>query len=114
MDDRGTNGQFVKGNPGNPNATGRPKRKTEDKYLLALQKCVKAKDWKAICQRAVTEARGGDYRARQWLSDYLLGKPRQFVDVTSAGKGIPGAVIYLPEIDGTESRGLEGESGTAG
>ena len=109
--DRDKNGQFAKGNKGGP---GRQNRKTEDKYLLALQKCVKAKDWKAICERAIIDAKTGDRAARQWLSDYLLGKPQQFVDVTSGGEQFPGAVIYLPEIDAIESRGLEGEPGTAG
>jgi len=81
VESRDQTGRFVKGHPGNPEAKGRPKRKTEDKYLRALQKCVKTKEWKAICQRAVTEAKGGDYRARQWLSDYLLGKPIQELKV---------------------------------
>jgi hypothetical protein len=74
--DRDEKGRFVKGNPGNPNAKGRPKRKTEDKYLRTLQQCA-AKEWKAICERAVKDAKGGDKAARQWLSDYLLGKPVQ-------------------------------------
>ena len=48
-----------------------------------------------------------------------LGKDRGFVesralDVTSGGEQFPGAVIYLPEIDAIEGRGLEGEPGTAG
>ena len=78
MADRDENGRFVKGWKGGP---GRQNRKTEDKYLLALQKCVKAKDWKAICQRAVIDAKKGDRTARQWLSDYLLGKPIQELKV---------------------------------
>ena len=77
VESRDQTGRFVKGHPGNPEAKGRPKRKTEDKYLLALQKCVKLGDWKAIGKRAVAQAKTGDYRARQWLSDYLLGKPIQ-------------------------------------
>jgi hypothetical protein len=32
-------------------------------------------DVKAIASRAVTQARGGDPRAREWLSRYLLGLP---------------------------------------
>ena len=76
--DRDKNGQFAKGNPGGP---GRQKRKTEEKYLRALQKCVKAKDWKAICERAIIDAKKGDRSARQWLSDYLLGKPIQELKV---------------------------------
>ena len=76
--ERDENGQFAKGNKGGP---GRQKRKTEDKYLRALQKCVKAKEWKAICERAVQDAKRGDRTARQWLSDYLLGKPVQELKV---------------------------------
>ena len=99
------NGQFAKGNKGGP---GRQSRKTEEKYLCALRECTKTKDWKAICNRAIIDAKKGDRSARQWLSDYLLGKPQQFVDVTSGGEQL-GAIIYLPEVDG-----LEAESGTAG
>lgn len=29
-------------------------------------------DWSAVCAAAVTQARKGDWRARQWLSAYLL------------------------------------------
>ncbi|MBU0792114.1 MAG: hypothetical protein KKC55_16830 [Gammaproteobacteria bacterium] len=101
-------GRFIKGHPGNPNAKGRPKRKTEEKYLRALQKSVTQKDWRAIAERAVSDAKRGDKAARQWLSDYLLGKPQQFVDVTSAGEAL-GVLVYLPEIDE-----LETESGAAG
>jgi hypothetical protein len=32
-------------------------------------------DVKAIAARAVSQARGGDARAREWLSRYLLGIP---------------------------------------
>lgn len=77
MKERDKKGRFVKGNPGNPNAKGRPKRDTEDKYLQALRDSVPLKEWKAICNRAIKDAKGGDRSARQWLSDYLLGKPIQ-------------------------------------
>ena len=106
---RDENGRFVKGNPGNPEATGRPPREVEDKYLHALKKSVTLTAWKAISKRAIGDAKKGDRAARQWLSDYLLGKPQQFVDVTSGGEQLPGAIIYLPEVDG-----LETESGTTG
>ena len=72
---RNEKGQFIKGFTGN--AKGRPKRKTEDKYLKALRDSVTSKEWKAICKRAIKDAKGGNNQARQWLSDYLLGKPVQ-------------------------------------
>lgn len=79
--DRDKKGRFAKGNPGNPNAKGRPKRNTEDKYLQALRDTVKLKDWEEITEKAIQQARKGDRSARQWLSDYLLGKPIQNVNI---------------------------------
>ena len=72
---RNEKGQFIKGYTGN--AKGRPKRNTEDKYLKALRDSVTLKDWKAISKKATEQAKSGDRAARQWLSDYLLGKPVQ-------------------------------------
>jgi len=34
-------------------------------------------DWNTIIDSAVARAKAGDSTARQWLSDYLLGKPVQ-------------------------------------
>ena len=78
---RNDKGQFVKGHSGN--AKGRPNRSTEDKYLKALRDSVTLKDWKAISEKATEQAKNGDKAARQWLSDYLLGKPTQNVTVES-------------------------------
>ena len=105
---RNEKGQFIKGHTGN--AKGRPKRKTEDKYLKALRDSVTLKDWKAISKKATEQAKRGDRAARQWLSDYLLGKPQQYVDFTSGGDKLPGVMVYLPEID----EGMEAESGETG
>jgi len=72
---RKTNGQFEKGHTGNPN--GRPKRSTEEKYLAALSRRVTLKEWAKIVDVAVARAKAGDGQARQWISDYLMGKPVQ-------------------------------------
>jgi len=78
MGERDSKGRFLSGHAASSKGRGgRPRRPVEDKYLGALQKCVKLGDWKAIGKRAVAQAKTGDYRARQWLSDYLLGKPIQ-------------------------------------
>ena len=71
---RDENGRFVKGHNGGP---GRPKRSTEEKYLTALSRHVTLKDWATIVNTAVARAKAGDSTARQWLSDYLMGKPVQ-------------------------------------
>jgi len=106
--ERDAKGQFAKGHEPYRKG-GRAPRKTEDKYLRALRKTVGATEWKAIAERAVLDAKRGDKAARQWLSDYLLGKPQQFVDVTSGGQVLPSVIVYLPGVDD-----LETESGTAG
>jgi hypothetical protein len=49
--------------------------------------CVKIADWKKITNTAVARAKAGDAKARQWLSDYIYGKPVQRVnaDITANG-----------------------------
>ena len=71
-------GRFTKGNSGGP---GRPKRTKEEKYLTSMVRCVKLKDWRDIVERAVADAKDGDAKAREWLSNYLLGKPSQELKV---------------------------------
>jgi hypothetical protein len=41
-------------------------------------------DWKKVTQKAVTLAIEGDYQARRWLSDYLIGKPPQILELKGA------------------------------
>jgi len=86
---RKDNGQFAKGHSGNPN--GRPKRSTEEKYLTALSRHVTLKDWATIVNTAVARAKAGDSTARQWLSDYLMGKPVQRQEIS----GVDGAAIDI-------------------
>jgi hypothetical protein len=40
-----------------------------------VQSACSLEDVEAIAARAVSQARGGDARAREWLSRYLLGIP---------------------------------------
>jgi hypothetical protein len=69
-DGRNPNGTFGAGNPGGP---GRPRRAVERDYLFALVEAVTPADWRAIIEKAVADARGGNAKARDWLSKYLLG-----------------------------------------
>jgi hypothetical protein len=70
--DRNENGRFMPGH--SIKSPGRPKRVTEHTYLRLLSGVVSAEDWQAIVYRAVQQAVGGDARARDWLSRYLLGE----------------------------------------
>lgn len=73
--------KFQPGQSGNP--AGRPKRSVEEKYLKKISSSVTLTEWREIVKKAVEQAKRGDAKARQWLSDYLVGKPVQGVDLTS-------------------------------
>lgn len=70
--ERHPNGKFAPGNRGGP---GRPTREAEEQYLARLSTEVSMEDWIQITRRAIEDAKDGDWRARNWLSDYLMGKP---------------------------------------
>ena len=100
MAQRDSNGRFVKGNTaGKGGNGGRPKRSVEDKYIKALSRRVTMGDWTKICDIAIARAKAGDARARQWLSDYLMGKPIQRMEHTGEGGG---EVIFRVVYDGDE------------
>jgi hypothetical protein len=81
---------FKKGASGNPgtqfkpgadprrNPGGRPPG-----YLKTLHEVTSIEDWRAICVKAIEDAKAGDRYARTWIGDYLLGKPKESIDVTS-------------------------------
>lgn len=74
MENRGPDGRFLPGKSGNEGNTG----STYKARMLAVVKdAVTADDWKTITERAVLDAVGGDHNARQWLSNYCLGKPEE-------------------------------------
>ena len=69
---RHNDGRFKPGNNGGP---GRPPLAKETNYLQTLQGTCTLKEWKAICRKAVEDAKAGDGRAREWLCKYLVGEP---------------------------------------
>lgn len=72
----GKKGGFGKGNTlGVRGRSGRPKRKVEQKYLKALSNAVGPEEWEKIIKKAVEQAILGEWRARKWISDYLMGTP---------------------------------------
>lgn len=75
---RDTRGRFAVGNAGGP---GRPPRQTEAEYLTIMQGVCTAERWRVIIGKAVEQAEGGDRHAREWLAGYLVGRPRQRLDV---------------------------------
>ncbi len=79
---RDENGRFLPG--GAPKSPGRPRRAVEEKYHQILVGKVSEADWRAIVEKAVKQAKRGDRDARNFLANYLLGKPHESLDVTSA------------------------------
>ena len=78
---RDENGRFLPGHNGGP---GRPKKDREQRYYeIAMNACT-YKDWKIIWHVAVEQAKKGDRHAREWLTDYLIGKPPQKLEHTGA------------------------------
>jgi hypothetical protein len=75
-------GRFTKGNPGNPNAKGRPRREAERAYLEATVASVSIDDWKKVVKKALAQAIARDDRARCWLSRLLVGdNPLQMAEL---------------------------------
>jgi hypothetical protein len=74
-------GHFKRGNPGGP---GRPRRAVERQYLAALSDAVTLDTWRAIVEAAVTAAKNGDGKAREWLTRYLIGeRPLTLADLAA-------------------------------
>jgi len=82
MAERDDNGRFIKGNKASP---GRTKRLIEERYLKRFSSTVKVAEWREIILKAIDQAKRGDPRARQWLSDYLVGKPIQGIELEQDG-----------------------------
>lgn len=100
MTQRDKNGRFVEGNTAaQRNSGGRPKRSVEEKYLKALSRRVTMKEWNKVIEVAIQFAKAGDAKARQWLSDYLMGKPIQRMEHTGKGGG---EVVFRVVYDGDE------------
>jgi hypothetical protein len=50
-------------------------RRTEADYMGTLLDAVTLDDWRDVVQGALQAAKGGDPQARNWLGQYLVGRP---------------------------------------
>ena len=69
---RDSRGRFVSSAAGGP---GRSRIEIEQEYLMTMDHAVSGEAWQAIVERATLDAENGDAKAREWLSNYLLGMP---------------------------------------
>jgi hypothetical protein len=79
---RDEKGRFVKGH--NIPGPGRPSRDIETSFINVLTDVCSMDKWKKICNRAVNDAIKGDAKARDFVASYLIGKPRQVLELQSA------------------------------
>lgn len=79
-DNRDTKGRFGRGNKASP---GRPKREKELEYLKITQSVVTPDEWREVVLGVLAKAKDGSMWHVRWLSDYLLGKPEDTVNVNS-------------------------------
>ena len=79
---RNEKGQFVKGSA-SP-SPGRPKRAIEVAFHDILVEAVTEDLWRGIVRVAIKDALQGDKFAREWISNYVIGKPPQILELRAA------------------------------
>lgn len=79
---RDSNGRFTQGNPGGP---GRKPREVEQRFLATMATIVDDEAWESIVKKATLDAAGGDAKARQWISSYMLGMPISRIEEPEGG-----------------------------
>jgi hypothetical protein len=58
-------------------------RQVERGYLSDLGRLVDRGSWLAICRKAIEQAKEGDYRARDWISRWVMPKDVTLLDIAS-------------------------------
>jgi hypothetical protein len=99
MTERDERGRFVKGNGGGP---GRPKRSREEQYLDVLLGVCTPDEWKIVCAVALSRAKAGDAKAREWLGNYIIGKPIEKHEVS----GPDGGAIEVANVAGVTAEDI--------
>jgi len=101
---RDEQGRFVKGSAGGP---GRYNKARELAYLAVFQEVAQLDDWRKIIAQAVRDATDPNdaktrERGRRFLADYVIGRPKQIVQVERE----PSAFDELERYNDDELRAL--------
>lgn len=91
MPDRDENGLFKPGHT--VKSPGRPSRVIEGDYLQRMTDLLTFEKWEKIVNKAIADAIKGNGYARQWLSDYVIGKPPQILELRGADAMLLSQVI---------------------
>ena len=71
----------------------RKPRAVEQRYAELFRDACTIDDWRKIVKKAVTQAKAGDKYARQWLGEYLIGKPAPALDISTTDAALIAAAI---------------------
>lgn len=93
--DRDAKGRFAKGTTGNPN--GRPPRATEEEYVGRIRDAVSPERWKKVVEQMLKRAENGDVHSARFIAEYLLGRPKQRLDLTSDDRPLKGYAVVSPD-----------------
>ena len=99
-------GKFLPGNPGGP---GRPARPVDERFVERLRECVTDQDIDDIILETVKRAKRGEWRARRFLWEYGVGKPRQMVELTGNDMPIMRLLALWLTGEDQEARALAAE-----
>jgi len=69
-------------------------RRTEGDYMGALLDTVTLDDWRGVVAGALQAAKDGDAQARNWLAQYLIGRPE--------GKAPTPLTIMVQQLNGAD------------
>jgi hypothetical protein len=69
-------------------------RRTEGDYMGVLMDTVTLNDWRSVVNGALQAAKAGDSQARNWLAQYLVGKPE--------GKALTPMNIVVQQLSGAD------------
>lgn len=98
MSDRNELGYFQPGH--SVKSPGRPPRSTEAGYLQRMTELLTPEKWDKIVNKAITDAMKGSSFARQWLTDYVIGKPVTTIQLVASEQALLNEVLMRLSANG--------------
>jgi hypothetical protein len=95
MSDRDANGRFVNGHA---KTGGRSTKEREERYFEIAKTTISFDRFERIIDKLGTMAEKGNLGAAKLLLEYLIGSPKQSVDITSKGESISPEILPPSEI----------------
>jgi hypothetical protein len=94
--ERNAHGRFVPGWRGGPGRKPGGNHALRAEYLSELSETVPLHQWHEVCRIALRQALEGDARAREWIANYLIGRPLQALEISDPDRGrVPWQTMQL-------------------